>query len=97
MDLTLISLLRIVSGRELSCSFRQLVDDRIQYAFTASRDWTWLLDWGQSCSKLAATPGLRTGVAIARFKIVRARFNKRSTPVFPKEKSSFEYPQCAAP
>jgi hypothetical protein len=57
----------------------------------------WLLDWGQSCSKLATTPGLRTGVAIARFRIIRARFNKRSTPVFPKEKSSFEYPQCAAP
>jgi hypothetical protein len=40
---------------------------------------------------------LTTRVAIARFRIIRARFNKRSTQAFLKGRSSLEYPQRAAP
>jgi len=53
--LTFISLLRVLSKWELSCSVRtahQCVHSIC--VLTASRDWTRLLDWGQSCSKLSA-------------------------------------------
>ncbi len=44
-----------------------------------------LLDWGQSCSKRQLTnSNLKTGVSIARFRVIRARFNKRATQAFPK-------------
>jgi hypothetical protein len=44
----------------------------------------------------AANSELKTRVAIARFRIIRARFNKRPAQAFPKGRSSFEYPQRAA-
>jgi len=55
MDLTLISLLRVHSKWELSCSVRTA--RRCPHPIcirTASRDWMRLLGWGQTCSKLSA-------------------------------------------
>src|SRR5229473_6719679 len=54
MDLTFISLLQVPS-KWLSCSVRTACQCKHPICiFTASRDWTRLLDWDQSCSKLSA-------------------------------------------
>jgi hypothetical protein len=85
MDLTFILLLRVPKMRAVvfSSNSRQSV---IQYASSLlaaiERGCSIGANHAQNCQ--LTNSDLTTRVAVARFRIIRARFNKRSTQAFPK-------------
>src|SRR3954451_11253795 len=96
-DLTLILPLRVRSKREPSYSVRTAA---VQYSICIlpsapiERGCSIGANHAQNCQPTSSD--LMTRVATARFRIIRARFNKRSTQAFSKGRPSFEYPQRAA-
>src|ERR1700746_3516707 len=85
MDLTFISLLRVLSKRGWSCSFELPVIACVHYASSPQaaieRGCSIGANHARNCQ---LSSDLKTSVAIARFRMIRARFNKRSMQAFPK-------------
>jgi hypothetical protein len=97
MDLTFISLLRVFQNESCPVQIEQ-PQCCIQHASPPSaaieRGCSIGANCAQNCQRTSPDPATR--VAIARFRIIRAHFNKRFAQVFLKRGSSFEYSQRAA-
>jgi hypothetical protein len=85
MDLTFISLLRAISKERCRVRFEQPKGMHCMHRRprpVIERGCSIGANHAQNCQPMSS--GLTTRVAIARFRIIRARFNKRSTQAFPK-------------